>query len=55
MASGLRGGFYDGVIEKSGRERRESTLYAGVHWVECFVVKDGTVVARSGEYVVNIE
>ena len=49
-----RGGYYDGVIEKGGLERRESTLYTGMHWVECFIVKDGFLVARSGEYVVNI-
>lgn len=54
-ASGLRGGYYDGIIEKGGRARDESTLYSGTHWVECFIVKDGVCVARSGEFVVNIE
>jgi len=55
MANGLRGGFYEGVFEKGGRERRESTFYNGTHWIECFIVKEGMLVARSGEYVVNIE
>jgi len=55
MVNGLRGEFYDGIIEKGGRERREGTLYTGMHWIECFIVKDGLLVARSGEYVVNIE
>lgn len=36
-------------------QREESTLYTGSHWVECFVVKNGVCVARSGEFVVNIE
>ncbi len=51
-AGQLRGEFYDS--DKSGRQRRESTKYTGMHWVECFVVKDGVCVARSGEFVVNI-
>ncbi len=53
-ASGLRGGYYDGIIEKGGRVREESTLYSGMHWVECFIIKDKECVARSGEFVVNI-
>jgi hypothetical protein len=51
----LRGGFYDGEIKKGGRHRKESTLYTGSHWIECFIVKNGKCVARSGEFVVNIE
>lgn len=51
-AGQLRGDFYDS--NKSGRHREESTKYTGMHWVECFVVKDGVCVARSGEFVVNI-
>ena len=35
--------------------RRERTLYSGMHWVECFIVKDGVCVARSGPFVVNIQ
>ncbi len=38
-----------------GPLRRERTLYLGMHWVECFIVKDGVCVARSGPYVVNIK
>lgn len=46
----LRGDFYaDGLI------RTESSYYSGMHWVECFIVKDGACVARSGEFVVNIQ
>ena len=54
-ANSLRGGFYDGIMEKGGRKRKESTLYSGMHWVECFIVKNGECVARSGEFVVNIQ
>lgn len=45
----LRGGIFPG-----GRVREESTQYKGMHWVECFIVKNGQCVARSGEFVVNI-
>lgn len=38
-----------------GPFRRERTLYTGMHWVECFVVKGGVCVARSGPFVVNIK
>lgn len=51
-ANDLRGGFYDG--KRSGRVREESTKYSGMHWAECFVVKDSVCVSRSGEFVVNI-
>lgn len=37
-----------------GPLRRERTLYSGMHWVECFIIKDGICVARSGPHVVNI-
>lgn len=50
----LRGGFYPG--EEDGRlVRKESTKYRGMHWIECFIIKDGKCVARSGEFVVNIK
>jgi len=26
-----------------------------MHWIECFIIRDGTCEARSGEFVVNIE
>lgn len=50
----LRGDFYAGLSEEEGRVREEKTLYSGMHWVECFIVKNGVCVARSGEFVVNI-
>jgi Adenylyl/Guanylyl and SMODS C-terminal sensor domain len=35
--------------------REERTLYTGMHWIECFIVKDGICVAKSGPFVINIE
>lgn len=47
--SGLRG-----KIVPGSQTHTESTLYTGVHWIECFIVNDGVLVARSGEFVVEI-
>jgi hypothetical protein len=49
-ANGLRGSIFLGDLV-----RTESTLYKGTHWIECFIVKDGKCIARSGEFVVNVE
>lgn len=38
-----------------GRTQKERTAYTGDHWIECFIVKNGVCVARSGEFVVKIE
>lgn len=38
-----------------GLRQKEATAYTGMHWIECFIVKNGYLVARSGPYVVNIE
>ena len=38
-----------------GLTQKEATAYRGMHWIECFIVKDGRCVARSGEFVVNIQ
>jgi hypothetical protein len=51
---GLRGGFEEGVVQAGRLEKRESTLYAGSHSMECFIVKEGYCVARSGPFIVNI-
>ncbi len=37
-----------------GLIQKESTSYTGVHWVECFIVKNGVCVARSREFIVKI-
>jgi hypothetical protein len=50
---GLRGDFY---LSDAGRAGRwETTKYAGTHWVEAFIVKDGVCVARSGRKYVKIK
>jgi hypothetical protein len=51
----LRGGFYDCVLEKGKLVREETTIYTGKHLVECFVIKNGICVAKSGEFIVNIK
>lgn len=54
-ARGLRGGFDEGVITAGKLTRKESTLYAGKHSIECFIVKNGLLAARSGQFLVNIQ
>lgn len=51
----LRGGFLEGYAPQRGHlTHNESTLYRGSHTVECFIVKAGRCVARSGQFIVNI-
>jgi len=35
-------------------KRIENTLYTVMHWVQCFVVVNGILVAKSDEFVINI-
>ena len=49
-AGQLRGGFESDL----STTHWESTLYAGTHWVEAFVLKEGMCVARSGKTLVQI-
>lgn len=51
----LRGGFDEGTIEVGKLTRKENTLYRGRHSIECFIVKDGLLAARSGQFIVNIQ
>lgn len=53
-ASGLRGGFDEGVVSEGHLRRHESTSYRGKHSIECFIVKNGMLAARSGQFIVNI-
>ncbi|MCG9124886.1 nucleotidyltransferase [Laribacter hongkongensis] len=53
-ANQLRGGFDRGAVERGSVVRKESTAYAGSHTIECFIVKQGHLVARSGTFIVNI-
>ncbi len=53
-AGQLRGDFNEGTISEGRLTRRESTVYRGRHSIECFIVKDGLLVARTGQFIVNI-
>lgn len=54
VIGGLRGGFDKGEVSRGRLEKREKTLYTGTHSIECFIVKNGYLVARSGQFIVNI-
>jgi hypothetical protein len=54
-ANCLRGNFEVGSILSGSLMRKEPTAYKGTHTVECFIVKDGYLAARSGQFLVNIE
>ena len=54
-AGGLRGGFDKGTVSEGKLTKGESTLYSGIHSIECFIVKDGYLAARSGQFIVNIQ
>jgi hypothetical protein len=47
----LRGDFSN---NQRGAVHWETTAYAGTHWVEAFIVKDGVCVARSGRTLVKV-
>jgi len=50
----LRGGFDRGTVERGNITHREQASYSGSHTIECFIVKDRHLAARSGVFVVNI-
>ena len=52
-AGGLRGYFENSDDGPNGK--RESTAYSGTHSVQCFIIKRGICVAKSKEYIVNIQ
>lgn len=49
----LRGYFEDSDEDPNGK--RESTYYSGSHSVQCFIIKRGICVAKSQEFVINIQ
>lgn len=51
----LRGGFDDGGVSAGNLTRREVARYAGHHTIECFIVKDNYLVARTGQFEVNVK
>jgi hypothetical protein len=54
-ANGLRGGFDEGTVSVGKLTRDESTSYSGTHSIECFIVKNGLLAAKSGQFIVNIQ
>ena len=52
-ANCLRGGFEDSDEGKNGK--REVTSYSGSHSVQCFIIKRGICVAKSQEFIINIQ
>jgi hypothetical protein len=57
---GLRGEFFSakfrgGTPSTDPLINWEWTQYTGKHWIECFIVKDGVCVGRSGRFYVNIK
>ncbi|MFN8258139.1 MAG: nucleotidyltransferase [Bacteroidales bacterium] len=51
----LRGNIFKAfTLGAGGLKHKESTLYKGTHWAECFIIKNNECVARSKEFFVNI-
>lgn len=53
-ARDLRGGFDAGDVTPGVLSRYEGAEYPGTHSIECLIVKDGLLVARSGSFLVTI-
>jgi len=54
-ANCLRGGIYeDGEISKGGKARTETTSYTGEHFVRCFAVQHGEMIAQSEPFLVKV-
>ena len=49
---GLRGGFEK---EYNSTKRHESTMYTGKHFIQAFLLKNSRCIARSQEFIVNIQ
>lgn len=51
----LRGGIFKAqTAGKGGLIYSDATAFTGLHWIECFIVKNEVCVARSSEFFVNI-
>jgi hypothetical protein len=53
-AGKLRGGFDVGSIVRGSIKHSEDASYSGVHTIECFIVKNRHLAARSGAFIVNV-
>lgn len=54
-ARDLRGGFDVGDVTPGVLSRDETAEYPGTHSIECLIVKDGLLAARSGPFLVTID
>lgn len=56
VSGGLRGSIFPAKSTGAGGLRhKESTLYEGTHWIQCFIVKNEVCVAKSGEFIVRVD
>jgi len=55
LDSGLRGQIEPGTSTGQRCMQEEMTRYPGLHSIECFIVKGGMLVARSGQFLVPIK
>lgn len=56
IRNGLRGSiFHSKTAGAGGLHQKEYSQFTGNHWIECFIVKNGVCIARSYEFLVNIE
>lgn len=53
-ANCLRGDFYSSELIEGKKVRKESTRYAGCHYVEAYLVKNGICYGKSSPFEVNI-
>jgi|GEM_PF-1325669 len=59
VVGGLRGDYFIGkkISGEPSQEKLvnfEKTEYHGRHWIECFVIKDNSIIARSGPFYVRV-
>lgn len=54
-AGKLRGGFDQGKVDRGDITHKEDAAYVGAHTIECFIVKNRHLAARSGAFVVNVK
>ncbi|WP_313168284.1 nucleotidyltransferase [Massilia oculi] len=51
----LRGDFDQGTIVRGEIFHTEDAAYSGTHSIECFIVKNKVLAARSGTFIVNVK
>lgn len=52
--SALRGGFDNPKNPHKPLRQAESSSYTGKHWIRCFIVKNGYLVAESNRFYINV-